>query len=155
MRQITHEEYLAELDYLIDNFGKDWEPVLREECLPLAQEDIEDHFNSAEGPFETWALHSAYTIQRYGPHALLILQQSLVAAAIGQGTGSVIIVDKEHIELGVDTSVIPYATTQQFGDDGRNIPARPFMWLSPEVIVEMNQHVAEYGKKILENGGRV
>ena len=34
-------------------------------------------------------------------------------------------------------SNVKYSATHDYGDDGRNIPARPFMWLSDEAQEKM------------------
>lgn len=42
------------------------------------------------------------------------------------------------------TSVQPYAATHQFGDDKRNIPARPFFGFSEAITASIKDAVADY-----------
>lgn len=149
MIENTEEEYLAHLERMATR-EYDWSPVLREYAEPIIAEDILDHFAAQEGPYETWASHAPATIDRYGAHSLLILSGILAAAATGTGSGHITVVTPNSIEYGVDAGVILYAWAQQEGLEERNLPARPYMWLSEQAITQINTHVADYGRAMFD-----
>lgn len=151
MIENTEEEYLAHLEKMAtQQENMDWSPVLREYVEPLIANDILDHFAAQEGPYETWAAHAPTTIDRYGTHSLLILSGVLAAAATGEGTGHISIITPNSIEYGVDAGVILYAWAQQEGIDERNLPARPYVWLSELALEQINARVADYGRRMFD-----
>jgi phage gpG-like protein len=85
------------------------------------------NFTNTAAPYGTWPPHSPYTVQKYGPHPLLILSGKMLASVTTSGSeGSI-----ERFasrELTVGTSLF-YAGFQQWGT--QKIPARTFMWLDP------------------------
>ncbi len=148
MRTQTNEEFIEDMEELAQSFGEDWEPVLKE-CEEDIAADIIDHFESSTGPTGSWQVHAPATVERWGPHPLLILFGSLYAAATGEGDGHITETDANSITFGVDASIILYAWAQQEGRPERNLPARPYMYLSEEVVEVMTQKVADYGIKLM------
>lgn len=143
MIEETLEEYLAHLDYMANEHGRDWQEPLTD-AEPIIAADIFDHFETQTGPFETWAAHAESTIERWGYHNLLVLDAGLIAAATGEGDGHITIIDSNHIEFGVDADIVLYAWAQQEGRPEVNLPARPYMWLSEEAIDEITNKVVDY-----------
>lgn len=40
---------------------------------------------------------------------------------------------RDIVQVGVDNGVLPYASTQQFGNAARNIPARPYIVMTSQI----------------------
>lgn len=140
---MTVNETAGELYRLVDAVAnEDFSPAL-DECYPLFQADIEDHFNAAEGPASTWPLHAPSTIERYGHHPLLIMSGDLAAAATGQGSGHVHETDGRSMKYGVSKDVIPYAG-HDHGFPELNIPQREYMWIREETADECVSVIYEF-----------
>lgn len=96
-----------------------------------------DRSSAADGA--AWAPHAPSTVRRYGPHPLLILSGAMLAASTTTGVqGNYLSVSDRSITIGVD---LIYAPAQQFGTD--KIPARPFMDLPEQYIVDMENTAAD------------
>ena len=106
-----------------------FQPAL-DACVPVCNEGFKKNFDKTQGPPGVWAPHSPYTIQKYGPHPLLILSGAMLASVTQSGAESRIeSVGARDAEIG--TSLF-YAGYQQFGTD--KIPARRFLWLDAESV---------------------
>ncbi len=94
-------------------------------CIPICNEGFKKNFDKTQGPPGVWAPHAPYTIQKYGPHPLLILSGAMLASVTQSGAeGRIESVGERDAEIG--TSLF-YAGFQQFGT--KKIPARRFLWL--------------------------
>jgi len=92
--------------------------------------DIIDHFENEEGPQGKWkswsAIYSAH-MARIGKGGNKILQDSgRLRNSLTPGKGKV---KTNNVGVLLFTNVV-YGATHQYGY--KNIPARPFMWLSKE-----------------------
>lgn len=86
-----------------------------------------------------WAPHAPLTTKIHGPHFILILSGDMLVASTEQGTyGNYHEVSDRSIVIGVD---LDYAEAQQFGDEQRRIPARPF-FDAPEEAIEKIEDIA-------------
>ena len=93
-------------------------------------------------------------MRRASPGGLLTKRGNTRAKAVKALAQKKILVDHGRLshELGRDvtsmsamlTSVQPYAATHQFGDDKRNIPARPFFGFSEAITASIKDAVADY-----------
>jgi len=89
----------------------------------------QQHFNNAEGPDGAWKPRKSTK----GTWPLLQKTKALrrdVVADVNTKIGK--------LDIAI-TSSLPYAATHQFGDDSRNIPSRPYTWLSKSDIKQLEQ----------------
>lgn len=106
-----------------------------EAASEAARAGFKKNFDQTQGPGYKWAPHSPYTIQKYGPHPLLILSGAMLQATTESGAaGSVHDVQPREAVIGTD---IFYAAFQQFGT--LRIPARRFVWLDAESVAEVEE----------------
>ena len=107
-----------------------------QECIPVCNGGFKKNFDSTQGPKGKWPPHAPYTVQKYGPHPLLILSGAMLASVTQPATeGRIESVGDRDAELG--TSLF-YAGWQQFGTS--KIPARRFLWLdgpSVDAVLEV------------------
>lgn len=140
--EYTVAEFASELESTVQTMGQ-W-PIasdLQEQLTDVMYAGIRDNFLASQSAWmEPWKPHAPSTIRRYGPHPLLILTGSLLAAATNSGVeGNYLDVTDRSITIGV---TLPYAVAQQFGTD--KIPARPFFDLPNDTIERIEDMAAEY-----------
>lgn len=108
----------------------------------LGYKDVINHFAKEEGPDGKWKSLKAATVKRRrlggGDHR--ILQDTGRLRASIQPT-----VESPRRAVIATTNVI-YAATHHYGDSRRNIPARPYMWLSRHSIDAMIKEAQAYFK---------
>jgi phage gpG-like protein len=93
------------------------------------------NFTNTRAPYGTWPPHAPYTIQKYGPHPLLILTGAMLASVTQSGSDGRI----EQIssnEMVIGTSLF-YAGFQQYGT--LKIPPRPFLWLDGDHLEKVTE----------------
>jgi hypothetical protein len=90
---------------------------------------IKDNFTKTrDSSSAIWPPHAPSTVQRYGPHPLLILSGRMLAASTQRGAdGGRMEIGPRSMRAGVD---IEYAKYQQFGTS--RIPAREFYYVHEE-----------------------
>ncbi len=90
---------------------------------------IKDNFTKTrDSSSAIWPPHAPSTIQRYGPHPLLILSGRMLSASTQRGAdGGRMEIGPRSMRAGVD---IEYAKYQQFGTS--RIPAREFYYVHEE-----------------------
>ena len=90
---------------------------------------IKDNFTKTrDSSSAIWPPHAPYTVQRYGPHPLLILSGRMLAASTQRGAdGGRMEIGPRSMRAGVD---IEYAKHHQFGTS--RIPAREFYYVHEE-----------------------
>lgn len=105
-----------------------------EEAIAVVNDGLYQNFSLAVGPTGTsWPPHAPYTVQRYGPHPLLVLSGAMLAAATEVGaSGNIHRVSDRSAESGIDATIIPYTFAQNFG--WAHIPARPFFYAVDDVV---------------------
>lgn len=141
--EYTVDEFAGELNKLVKFMEDDsFEDPLRD-SYAVIQADIQDHFDAGEGPTSLWPAHAPSTVERYGPHPLLIMSEALVAAAVGQGTGHISEIANRELRYGVSKEVIVYAG-HDHGFPDRNIPQREYMWISDTAREEINDIIQKY-----------
>ena len=91
--------------------------------------EINTHFKAESGPGGKWKPCSAEYAERRakGRGGNKILQDT------GVLRGSM--VNRWTTRVAQVSTQVPYAATHQYGDESRNVPARPFMWL-PEKFMD-------------------
>ena len=121
------------------------------------------HFIKQEGPDgKPWMPLQPKTIaRRRGGRAATTPRRRLGVAGMGRGikilrdtggmAGSIVYsIDESGVEAGVPTT-IPYASTHQFGDPKRNIPARPFIYINKKEAQQLLNTFKREVLRILEN----
>lgn len=99
----------------------------------------EDKEGPDGAPWPDWS--DRYAKSRHGNQSLLESEGYLLASlgyAVSLGAG--------QVEVG---SNLVYAATQQFGDDKRNIPERPYLGLSSDDEDEVDAVVRDFLLKVL------
>lgn len=118
---------------------KDTAPLMAR-LATLGFKDVIDHFSKEQGPEGKWAPLKPSTIARRRKKGggAKILQDT------GRLRGSIMpqVTSPTRAEI-VSTNVV-YAPYHQFGVPGRNLPARPFLWLSRQSIDAMQRVAANY-----------
>ncbi len=142
--KFTFDEFIHELDEM-DRIAQE-APIARDMQDQIAQiiyDGIALNFALSQDAWgNVWAPHAPLTIKMYGVHPLLILSSAMVTAATNTGApGNVVEVQDRSFMVGVD---LPYAATQQFGDQSKNIPARPFFDPSDETIERLGTLAGDY-----------
>lgn len=93
--------------------------------------DTMQHFRDERGPNGPWAPWAASTAaaraRGRGGNKILVDMGILRGSILFQGTD-------DDARIFTETE---YAATHQYGDKGRKIPARPFLWWSPETVEEL------------------
>jgi phage gpG-like protein len=108
------------------------------DCIGLLNNGFEDNFDATKAPYGQWPAHAPYTIQKYGPHPLLILTGVMKASVTESGSASRIEeVGTRQLAIGTDLFYAPY---QQFGT--RKIPPRPFLWLDAPWVDQVAERFA-------------
>lgn len=118
-----------ELDRLLRS-GRDLEPAMREIAGHLADSVAESFARQAAPDGTPWAPLGDRTVKErrrkgYGPEGPILQRSGDLSLRI--------LSDSDRDSAAAGTNLI-YAATHQFGsgDDGRNIPARPFLGVWPE-----------------------
>lgn len=110
-------------------------------AAPILQKDIADHFNKNRGPTGPWKrLTARYATAKRkaggNPNKILVLsgllKKQATKAKISRRTGVT-------ISPGVE-----YAPVHQFGFRFKNIPARPFLWLSADAQKRIRKASRDY-----------
>jgi phage virion morphogenesis protein len=83
----------------------------------------------------------AYAAKRHGGHSLLE-GEGLLLGSIGYAVA----LAGDRVEIG---SNMIYAATHQFGDEKRNIPARPFLGLSRDDEAELDDAIDNFISRVL------
>ena len=117
-------------------FGMDFAPVF-DSLIDPVNESFGSNFDRRTGPDGTpWKEHAAYTIQRMGPHPLLMWTGAMIFSLESRsGANRIEQLTSSSLTIGTD---LFYAPWQQYGT-GR-IPARPFVWMigsDVEAITEL------------------
>lgn len=130
----------------IDRLGKRLERLARIDRRPLlddigaavetqARRRIEEEKEGPQG--EVWPEWSErYEKTRHANHRLLESEGDLM-----DSIGYAIYLDGSGVEVG---SNLVYAATHQFGDEDRNIPARPYLGLSDDNMAELEDIVDRF-----------
>ncbi len=136
----------------------DMAPVMHR-VAQVMEEGTRKHFEEERGPDgQKWKPLADSTLLAYmrraSPGGLLTKRGNTRAKAVKALAQKKILVDHGRLshELGREvssmlamlTSVQPYAATHQFGDDKRNIPARPFFGFSEAITAGIKDAVADY-----------
>lgn len=89
-----------------------------------------------------WAAWSGgYAAKRHGGHSLLEGEGLLLGSL-----GYAVALAGDQVEVG---SNMIYAATHQFGDEKRNIPARPFLGLSRDDEAELDDAIDNFISRVL------
>lgn len=122
-------------------------------------EGTRQHFADERGPDgQKWKPLADSTLlahmRRASPGGILTKRGNTRAKAVKALAQKKILLDHGRLshELGREvssmsamlTSVQPYAGTHQFGDDKRNIPARPFFGFSEAIVANIKGAVTDY-----------
>lgn len=111
----------------------------------LGFRDIMDHFAKESGPDGKWS-PLKINRRRIGRYRKLRGARHKILQDKGRLRGSIQpVVESPHRAVIATTGVI-YAATHQFGNKKRNIPARPFMWLSRQSKDTMFDVARKYWK---------
>lgn len=101
---------------------------------------IEGDKEDPEG--NAWAPWSErYAAKRHGGHSLLEGEGILLGSM-----GYAVALAGDQVEIG---SNMIYAATHQFGDDERNIPARPYLGLSSDDEAELDEVIEGFMQRVL------
>ena len=116
--------------------GMDFGPVFGSLIDPV-NESFGSNFDRKTGPDGTpWKEHAAYTIQKMGPHPLLMWTGAMIFSLESRSAANRIEqLTSSSLTIGTD---LFYAPWQQYGT--RRIPARPFVWMigsDVEAITEL------------------
>lgn len=107
----------------------DTEPAMRQ-IAGVMKDSVEENFAQEGRP--KWESLSRYTIRarvRKGTWPGKILTEfGQLAASIN---------DRHTHDTAIVGTNVKYGATQQFGDESRNIPARPYLALQPEDMAEI------------------
>lgn len=96
---------------------------------------------SAAADGTPWAPHAPSTVARYGKHPLLILSGDLFLSVTSNfGAHHISRIDGRTLETGTD---LVYAAVHQYGWPERNIPARPYLDASAEVLEHCREMAAD------------
>ncbi len=101
---------------------------------------VGENFRNASGPDGTkWPPR-----RRVGDgHPLLIDTTLMSQAAIGLGQGKIDVEDFREFTVGVNGSVVPYASKHQNGDPMDNLPQREFMGASDKTLSDIGEMFAD------------
>lgn len=106
-----------------------------------ARERVYDTKESPEGaPWADWS--ERYALTRGPQHSFLYGKGDLLDSLTHQVSGDV-------LEVGATRE---YAATHQYGDEDRNIPARPYLGISEEDKDDIISIVGEWFEKNMEGG---
>lgn len=117
-----------------------------EACKPVAYQAVRDNFTSSATPDNNdWP---ARKILGDG-HPLLIETGAMLQAATGAGPGAESEIGRDgmgghELAIGIDSDVIPYWKTHQYGDPSRNIPQREFGGMHEVAIDEAENIIADF-----------
>jgi hypothetical protein len=122
------------LEYWMDELEREIETAdlssAFEEAIGILNDGVYSNFLlkvGSEG--DAWPPHSPETVQRYGPHPLLVLSGAMLAASTEKGaTGHIEEIGPRSAETGIDGDQIPYTFAQNFGYSEGNIPQREFFY---------------------------
>lgn len=140
---IPREFMASDAVAVLGEFARDFESKSLEPAFAGIAQDLRESFGSnfanTRAPYGTWPPHSPYTVQKYGPHPLLILSGKLLASVTTQGAeGSIERYLARELEMGTD---LFYSGWQQRGTV--KIPARPYVWLTDENLARVSERFAE------------
>ncbi len=137
----------------------DMAPVMHR-ITQIMEEGTRTHFEEERGPDgQKWKPLADSTLLAYmrraaGKDGILTKRGNTRAKAVKALAQKKILLDHGRLshDLGREfssmsamlTSVQPYAATHQFGDDKRNIPARPFFGFSEAITAGIKDAVADY-----------
>ncbi len=109
----------------------------------LGFRDIMNHFSTESGPDGKWSPLKVNR-RRVGRYRKLRGARHKILQDTGRLRASIQpVVESPHRAVIASTGVI-YAATHQYGDKRRNIPARPFMWLSRQSVDTMLKVARDY-----------
>lgn len=137
----------------------DMAPVMHR-VMEVMEEGTRKHFEEERGPDgQKWKPLADSTLLAYmrraaGKDGILTKRGNTRAKAMRALTQKKILVDFPRLSTDIGkefssmsamlTSVQPYAATHQFGDDKRNIPARPFFGFSEAIKAGIIDAVTNY-----------
>lgn len=131
---------------------KDVQGILTALFMTIGFKDIIAHFKDEEGPDGQWPRRAASTQERYqnilsgrwnppaGATRAQFNPSNNLLQMTGRLRGSILptSVKTRRIANGIVVfSNVKYSAAHDYGDPGRGIPARPFMWLSDDAIGDM------------------
>ena len=148
---MTPEEFETVLRRAGDHMEKgSFEEPLRE-CLPTLHQGYEDNFIRAEDSDGVpWPPHAPATVARMGPHPLLIWHGPLIEAVRDTGNpGNITEIkdDGRTLETGVDTDVVEYAATHQYGEGDGRIPQREYLYANEQTVDDCEDVLAEAARQ--------
>lgn len=138
-------EHFMELGARVDEIS--FAPAFAESCVAKLEEGFTDNFaRQASASGEAWPPRK----NPKGKHPLLILTGALVRSVGTQAPGHVERVGDRVLELGTN---LVYAATHEFGSPSRNIPARPYLSVTDDILDACEAAIAERFEQYVFGGG--
>jgi phage gpG-like protein len=123
-----------------------FQPVLKEEVVPLLSRVHEDYFNRESGPVGDWAPLAPATVKRKGFDTILVDFNNMRSSLLFTGT-------QDHIE-DVSEAGLTWGTSDHkahFHMDGTtHMPARPFVGLTEPNIDEIGDILGNAAVELLK-----
>ena len=128
----TVDEFCADMERLVSEFGRDLTPAMTE-CAEIIHADIRTNFENAITPDgQAWPARKDQGFS----HPLLDLSGSLMDAATGEGPGAVTRISADGLDIGVDASVdqggLPGAFVHQFGATIYPVTKQYLSWINSD-----------------------
>lgn len=142
------EYWMDELDKEIENADLS---TAFTEAIAILNDGVYENFILRVGSDGSpWPPHSPETVRRYGPHPLLVLSGTMIAAASESGsTGHIEEIGPRNAVTGIDGDQIPYTFAQNFGYSEGNIPQREFFYSVDETDERASETFFDWAFEII------
>lgn len=147
--QINPDLVPAELVPEIMGLLEDVDPILLDVVDTfLYQKDEENFMDQGETFGEPWAALSPRTVKekaRLGFPEQPEVRHGHLASALGED----VVINENSISVGIDTSAIPYAAAQNFGNPAKNLPPRILIGFTPDMATELQERLDNWAEQTL------